>query len=168
MQYDRGGRVRGGASLVMSRATAVIDGRRTPRAFDEPVAATADITYRGSRRWTVAASFTARSGWPIVGPSFGIDTVAPGRYAARRLSSSPFFTERLAAYQRVDLRATKSSQTSRGRVIVWGDVFNVFNHKNQQGYSYEWVLASPTLVNVYRGRNDFLGRLPTVGVGWEF
>ncbi|MCC6242234.1 MAG: TonB-dependent receptor, partial [Gemmatimonadaceae bacterium] len=167
-QYDRGGRVRGGASFVMSRATAVISGIRTPRPFDEPLAAAADIAYRSARGWTLAASYTARSGWPIVGPSFAIDTLSVGRYVAKRLPSSPFFNERLGSYQRVDIRVSRAWRTSRGRVNVWGDVFNLLNRKNQQGYSYEWALASPTLVNVFRGREDFLGRLPTVGVGWEF
>ncbi len=167
-QYDHGGRVRAGASLVMSRATAVIAGRRTPRPYDEPVAVSLDVAYRGSRGWTIATSYTAHSGWPIVGPSFGIDTLGPGRYAARRLPSSPFFDERLAGYQRMDVRVTRTWRTSRGRINVWGDIFNLLDHKNQQGYSYEWVLASPTLVNVFRGREDFLGRLPTLGVGWEF
>jgi hypothetical protein len=167
-QYDRGGRVRGGASLVMSRATAVIAGRRTPRPYDEPLAAAVDVAYRGTRGWTLAASYTAHSGWPIVDPSFAVDTLGPGRYAARRLPSSPFFDQRLAGYQRMDVRVTRSWQTSRGRINVWGDVFNLLDHKNQQGYSYEWTLASPTLVNVFRGREDFLGRLPTIGVGWEF
>jgi Carboxypeptidase regulatory-like domain/TonB-dependent Receptor Plug Domain len=167
-QYDRGGHLRGGASLVLSKATAVIAGRSTPRPFDEPVAATVDLAYRGTRGWTLALSWTAHSGWPIVDPTFAVDTVAPGQFAARRLPSSPYFDQRLRTYQRVDLRATRSWRTSRGRVNLWADIFNALNHKNQRGYSYEWALGSPTVVNVFRARDDFLGLLPTLGVSWEF
>jgi Carboxypeptidase regulatory-like domain/TonB-dependent Receptor Plug Domain len=167
-QYDRGGHLRGGASLVFSRATAVIAGRQTPRPFDEPVAATIDLAYRGTRGWTLALSWTAHSGWPIVDPAFAVDTLGPGRFAARRLPSSPYFDQRLSLYQRVDLRATRSWRTARGRVSLWADVFNALNAKNQRGYSYEWALGSPTVVNVFRARDDFLGLLPTLGVSWEF
>jgi hypothetical protein len=39
-QFDRGGRIRAGASLTVSRATAVVDGAVLRRPFDEPYAAT--------------------------------------------------------------------------------------------------------------------------------
>ncbi len=167
-QYDGGGHWRGGGALVLSKATAVIDGQRTRRPYDEPLAATLDAAYRGTGGWTIAVAWTSRSGWPISSPLFAIDTLSPGRYAARRLPSSPFLTERLAAYQRLDVRASRSWRTPRGRVSLWLDVFNILDHANQSGYSYDWRLTSPTLVTVGRARDDFLGRLPTAGVSWEF
>ncbi len=167
-QYDRGGHWRGGGAFVASRATAIIAGQSTPRPFDEPYAATADIAYRGTGGWTVALAWTTRAGWPITSPRFAIDTLAPGRYAARRLPSSPYLRERLAAYQRLDVRATRTWRTARGRINLWMDVFNLLDHANQSGYTYESRLTSPTLLSVTRGRDDFLGRLPTAGISWEF
>ena len=167
-QYDRGGHLRGGAAIVVSRARAIVDGKRVPRPFDEPMAATFDLSYRGSNGWTVALAWTARSGWPTASPRFKVDTLAPGRYTARRVPSLPDFNQRLAAYQRVDIRATRSWTTARGRINAWVDLFNAFDRSNQRGYSYSWSLASPSTISVQTTREDFLGRLPTFGLGWEF
>lgn len=167
-QYDAGGHVRAGASLVLSRATAMTADRESPRPFDEPVAATMDFAYRGTRGWTFAAAWTAHSGWPTSAPSFKIDTVSPGRFTALRLPSSPYYGERLAMYQRVDLRATRTVQTTHGRLNVWADIFNLLDHRNQRGYEYSFALTTPTNVRVTPRRQDFLGILPSLGIGWEF
>jgi Carboxypeptidase regulatory-like domain len=167
-QFDRGGHWRGGATLVFSKATAVIGGRTTPRPYDEPFATTVDAAYRASNGWTMALAFTARAGWPIAPALFVVDTVSPGQYAVARTPASPFFNARLASYQRLDFRATRTWRTSRGNVNVWGDIFNLLNHANQSGAEYSASLASPTRVTVRTTRTDFLGLLPTLGVSWEF
>lgn len=167
-QYDAGAHWRAGASLAISRAVAVTSGRTAPRPYDEPVSATGDLAYRGTRGWTVALAFTAHSGWPSAPPNFAIDTLGVGRYAVVRLPSTPYFGSRLATYHRLDLRATQRVTTSRGVFNVFVDVFNTLNHQNQRGSTYSASLLSPSTVRVTANRQDFLGILPSLGMGWEF
>jgi TonB dependent receptor len=167
-QFDRGGHWRGGATLVLSKAIAVIDGRTTPRPFDEPVAGTMDLAYRAQNGWTVAIAFTARAGWPVSAAQFVVDTVAAGQFVSRRQPATAFLNDRLESYQRLDIRATRTFNTKRGNINVWGDLFNVLNRKNQRGFSYSASLASPSRVNVVSTREEFLGLLPTLGINWEF
>lgn len=167
-QYDRGGRWSGGAALALSSARAVIGGVSTPRPFDEPVSGTLDFSWRGSTGWTIAAAFTARSGWPTSSPRYAIDTLAPRVYTSRRVASSPLLLERLGGYQRVDVRATKVWMTARGRVTFWLDLFNVFKASNLRGYTYRGTLVTGPRVTVTRDPELFLGRLPTAGLRWEF
>jgi hypothetical protein len=167
-QYDHGGRVRGGASVVVSRATAVVNGAELTRPFDEPYAATADVTYRARSGWTFALSWTARAGWPIGTPAFAVDTIAPGRFAPQRIVSTPVLDRRLNNYMRVDARATRAWVTPRGKISAWADVFNLLNRRNERSFEYRWTLTSPTSIAVTAVRNDFLTLLPTLGVTWEF
>ena len=167
-RYDDGGRIRGGAAIVRSRATAVVSGRETPRPYDEPLALTVDFAYRTAKGWTIAGAWTSHSGWPSVAPTFVIDTLGVGRYAVRRLDTSPFATGRFASYQRLDFRASRTFQTAHGRLNVWADVFNALNRANQRGNRYSYSFTAPSSLRVTANREDFLGILPSLGLGWEF
>jgi len=71
-------------------------------------------------------------------------------------------------YQRVDIGATRAIQTGPGRLNTWADIFNLLDHRNERGYEYSFALTSATNIRVTPRRQDFLGILPSLGLGCEF
>ncbi len=165
--FEVSARVRAAASYSLSNSKAHVDGFVTPRPFDERRAATMDLTISNPRGWSFVFAWTYHSGWPIVTPTYRIDTVATNSYAVVRTTSLPDFGERLGSYQRIDLRASRTVTTRRTRVIFFADLFNMLDHHNPRGYDYDTSVSGGTVV-VERRREEFLGLLPSVGFRLEF
>ncbi|MBC7896985.1 MAG: TonB-dependent receptor, partial [Cytophagaceae bacterium] len=165
--YDRGGRVRATAWYAHMNGTAWTSFGETPRPFEERHSGAIDLAARQASGWTWALAWSFHSGWPNVPASFRVDTLAPGQFAIERNAPTPTFTERLDAYQRVDIRVSRRFTLRRGTLSVFAEVFNLFDRANHSGWSYDAFLNAGRLT-VQRTPESFIGRLPTAGFRWEF
>ena len=73
------------------------------------------------------------------------------------------------SYRRVDARWTRFFDTRDGRVSLFAEVYNLFGIHNRRGYSKN-VSIDPQRrqVTFVRANEDWIPRLPTVGITWEF
>ena len=67
----------------------------------------------------------------------------------------------------MDLRATRSFPLKHGRLAIFVDVFNLYNHNNPQSYNYSLRYQNGVL-SVNRSIEPLLPRLPSLGATWEF
>lgn len=164
---DRGGPFRLTSYYVLSKGRQVVGGVENPRPFDERHSAAVDLAWRSVGGWTWAAAWTFHSGWPHSPGVAVLDTLSNGNVIVSRAPQSPVFTERLPGYQRIDVRMTREFGLAGGRASVFAEVFNLFNTTNVRGYGYV-----PSVRNrqpfMFREREDFLPRLPSIGVRWAF
>jgi type II secretory pathway component PulK len=80
---------------------------------------------------------------------------------AGTLDFAQYNTERLTAFFAVDLRVDRRFVFGRQQLIAFLDVQNVTGRAN--GGAPQW---NPRLRQVER--NESVGRLPTIGLNWEF
>lgn len=66
----------------------------------------------------------------------------------------------------MDIRATRTFQVGRGRLIAFLDVFNLYNRENLRSYDYRVELPSGRVVQNIG--ETLLPVLPSFGVTWEF
>jgi len=84
-------------------------------------------------------------------------------------SFGQFYALRLPAYQRVDFRAQRRFELSRGTLRVFVDVFNLLGWRNRINYAYDVRFATNGALNVTRRNGESLfPRLPSAGVTWDF
>jgi hypothetical protein len=77
----------------------------------------------------------------------------------------PINSLRLAAYHRLDLRASRTWRTRWGRLDAFVDVQNVYDRQNVAGY--DWELDEDT-GELNRAAEPWAGILPTIGIHIEF
>jgi hypothetical protein len=92
--------------------------------------------------------------------------LADGSYAAPG-SVGALNTQRLPAYHRLDLRATRRYVLKRGELRFFVDVFNVYDRPNQAGATYNVTLNGST-ANVVKSPSTPFPNLPSAGISWEF
>ncbi len=145
----------GQASISLNRTTfRGIDGTEARGAFDTPVIANALLGWRPNARWELATRIRGASGLPTTpfiteGPLAGALDFA--RYNSGRRGA--FF----AADIRVDRRFTVRGQ----QLIAFFDVQNVTNYPSRG--DAQW---NPRTRSVEQSTGA--GRLPTIGLNWEF
>ena len=77
-------------------------------------------------------------------------------------------SERLRAYRRVDARWTRYFDTRRGRVSVFGEVYNLFDTHERPRDVEGAATSQGRGVLVVTGEFDQWPRLPLAGLTWEF
>jgi len=141
------------ASLNRTRFTG-LDGTEAPGAFDTPVIANGVLGWRPNARWEVATRVRGASGLP----NTPFVTAGPN---AGTLDFTRYNTERLTTFLAVDLRVDRRFVFGRQQLIAFLDVQNVTGRAN--GGAPQW---NPRLRQVEQ--NESVGRLPTIGLNWEF
>jgi TonB dependent receptor/Carboxypeptidase regulatory-like domain/TonB-dependent Receptor Plug Domain len=165
--WEVSSRVRASAWYARTHGRTFRGGRGSVRPFEEPHAGAVDLIARSSAGWTWGVSWTFRSGWPAMLAEFVVDTLAPGRYDISRRTPGGDFTERLGGYRRLDVRLSRQWRAHRGVVSAFAEVFNLLDRANQRGWDYNLRMTNGNL-QVTSFPEAFVGRLPTVGVRWEF
>jgi hypothetical protein len=170
---DEGRRVLWSAGYALASVTDRIGGRTVPRATDQRNTITADWAYRApSNKWRLSAAGVWHSGWPFTPGVLTVDTIAntPTTFdILPQWSPGELDSERLPSYRRVDARWTRFIQTRNGRVALFLEAYNLLGFHNRRGYSTNigWNGRTRT-VYVVRDPQDWIPRLPTFGVTWEF
>jgi hypothetical protein len=157
----------GYVSAVVSRSEDRIAGRWLPRFNDQRYALRLGAVWRPTPKWVVGGGWSYHSGWPVTPQTLKIDVLPNGRIVTTRLLGA-WYSERLPAYHRLDLRVTRRFPTQTGGWSVFLDVFNAYDRVNATGYSYGIRSFNGRDFVVARDLNNQLGRLPSFGVRWEF
>lgn len=156
LRLEREKGLSGWASLAISRSERVDIGDSVLSRFwaDQPVIANLVLNYAFSTRTKVGLRFRGSSGpnsTPVLGriysdTSYTWDPV----YGPRN-------SERLASYQKLDLRAERKLTWLGIPLTVYGEILNLTNHQNLQGFFYN---------NHYSERAPFymIPRLPFFGL----
>jgi hypothetical protein len=154
------------------------DGTWVPRDYDQRHAINADIAYRPSSSWRFATAWQYHSGWPITGYDYVRESnannveaaVIEGRNGPAYAITRKFHrrnSDRLPAYHRLDARLSRQFTTKRGRVLVYVDVFNVYNRSNPRALD-RFVTFNNGVPNFGNDIDEQIPRLPSIGITWDF
>jgi hypothetical protein len=145
----------GQAALSLNRTRFTgLDGTRAPGAFDTPVLANVLVGWRPSARWEIATRVRGATGLPTT------PFVTTGS-AAGTLDFTRYHTERGDVFVAADLRVDRRFTFGQTQLIAFFDVQNVTGRAN--GRRAQWDPRARSVV-----RTDGAGRLPTIGLNWEF
>jgi len=127
----------------------------------------ADLTYVPARDWQLSAAWQYHTGWPTTDINYFPVTLNNG-VLTYSWTYGPYNALRAPAYQRLDLRATRTFRFKRSKLRAYVDIFNACNQQNVDGYD----TTSAAIVNgqliVGKPPLKMLPRLPTFGLTWEF
>ncbi len=167
VKHDVGGKFAWSAGYALAEAVDEIDAEWVPRPYDQRHTVQFDFAYRPNALWSLSWAWQYHSGWPSTPQSWTVDSTAVGW-----MNFSPIFgpinSDRLPAYHRFDLRASRHFPLGRGRLSVFVDIFNLYDRENAKAYNYYLQGTSPGSLNVMRNQHDLIGVLPTIGARWEF
>jgi hypothetical protein len=149
-----------------------------PRDYDQRHAIYADIAYRPASSWRVSTAWQYHSGWPITGYDYVRESNANNVEAAVIQGvGGPAFaitrqfhrrnSDRLPAYHRLDARLSRQFTTKRGRVLLYVDVFNLYNRRNPRALDRNVTFTNgvPSFGNDI---DEQIPRLPSMGITWDF
>ncbi|HKH90158.1 MAG TPA: TonB-dependent receptor [Gemmatimonadaceae bacterium] len=158
-------------SYSLAKSTDLVGGRTIARSLDERHAVHADWSIRPkSNAWRLSAGAVWHSGWPYTPTVLVVDTLenTDARFSLRSTSTvGDLNSERLRSYKRFDVRWTRYFDTPRGRVSVFGEVYNLFDNQNARGM-WKQLRVRGRGVLVETGEITQWPRLPLAGLSWEF
>jgi hypothetical protein len=158
-------------SYALASSKDVVGGRSIARSLEERHAVHADWSYRPtSNAWRLSVGGVWHSGWPYTPTVLRVDTLenTETRFSLRSTHEvGALSSERLRAYKRIDVRWTRYFDTRRGRVSVFGEVYNLFDNTNVRGM-WKRLRVRGRGVLVETGEITQWPRLPLAGLSWEF
>jgi hypothetical protein len=173
LQASRGDgrRIDWSASYALAKSVDYVNGREVPRNFDQRHSVHFDWSlHPSSNAWRLAVGGIWHSGWPYTPTNMIIDTLVntPTQFSIHvARQAGEINSERLRAYQRLDMRWTRYFDTARGRVSVFGEVYNLLDTANPRGVEKDLIVAGRRLT-VLTQDITMWPRLPIVGFTWEF
>jgi len=159
--------ISGWISYARASAHDLLDGAAgsvvVPRSWDQSDTATFNLDYRLGARWNFDVAGVYHSGWPTT-PVNGV------------LVSNVFHTvvgaynsDRLPAYRRVDLRASRNFATSHGGVSFFVELFNALGIRNVSGVAgYTFNADSNRVITGHRNYEVVFGAVPSFGITYSF
>ena len=102
-----------------------IDGREVPRSWDQRDTVTFNVNWRPHELWNFAMAGIYHSGWPT--------TVVEGHFVDGVFHTflGPLNADRLPAYRRIDVRASRHLPTAHGGFSLFVELFNIrVKHKD--------------------------------------
>jgi hypothetical protein len=131
-----------------------------PGQYDQRHALFIDLSYQPSRNWKLSLSWEYHSGWPIteqVKDDFW-NYIVYGKFDG-------LYEQQQPAYHRMDLRLNRALNTSKGRINLFLEIINLYNHDNLFIYDYNIVYTED---GNYLEKDPlyYLHILPSLGVSW--
>jgi outer membrane receptor protein involved in Fe transport len=154
-----------------------------PRPLDQPHTVALDLNVRLPRQWNLNLAWRFHSGWPttpvearfVEGPEDPEEPEEPehpedpdevtAQQGELVAVFGPLRSERLPDYHRLDLRASRTWQTARGRWTLFFDVQNVYDRQNLAGID---LAVDEDEGTVELEEEHWPGLFPSVGFLWEF
>ncbi|MEO6526221.1 MAG: TonB-dependent receptor, partial [Gemmatimonadaceae bacterium] len=171
LSRSNGGRMDWSASYAIASSLDSVGGRMIPRSFDQRHAVHLDWSLRpASNSWRLSVGAVWHSGWPYTPTILMVDTLenTPTRFSLSvNRAPGELNSRRLRAYHRMDARWTKYFDTRRGRISVFGEVYNLLGSVNARGI-WKDVRVVGRGVRVETGEITQWPRLPLAGLSWEF
>jgi hypothetical protein len=155
-------------NYVLAMAEDEIDGDWVPRALDQRHTFGISGAYKPNNKWSLSASWYYHTGWPTTDTGFRVDSLSDGSlFLAREFG--PLNAERLPAYHRLDLRATRNFSVGRGVLQVYLDIFNAYNRTNISSFDH-WAHVNEhgDLIVGRDNGQEMMPILPSLGLRYEF
>jgi outer membrane receptor protein involved in Fe transport len=157
-------------SYVWSRSREVVDGAARPRWHDQPHTFIAAWIERLGPKWSIASTFRYHTGWPTtaIAATLFLDE-ADQRHITYDVGE--LYAERWPAYHSLDLRLSRATDVGRGRLVLFLDVQNLYDHENVRGLQLtdRFITSRDGRTgDVQFGRLTWFELLPSFGVSWEF
>ena len=189
LKYDQGRRVSWWFSYALARAEETIrdlefDGllvERTGtlrRLNNQDHTVYCDVNYRPARQWHVNLSWQYYTGWPLTTYTYHTnhgysDPPPPDLHMAA--AHHAFRAEDYPAYHRMDVRINRDFQMRRGILRVYLHVINLYNRENLRKFDVDSRNDDDMLMpdgeggyQYFRDDTTWFGRLPVLGLSWEF
>ena len=154
------------ASYSRASATDVIGGQRYPTSWEQRHSINLNLNYRAGERWNLGASWVWHSGWPITGVHAEVSPTPDGGQALS--ISTPYNSDRLPPYHRLDLRLSHECPLGRGNIRAYFEITNLYNRKNVcciAEFNIDIVDRQPRVQRFY---DYWLLALPSFGIQWSF
>lgn len=162
LRWESHGPWRAWLGYTWSQARDSIDGRKVPRSWDQKHAITAGLGW-ASGPWSVTVTDSFHSGWPIT--KLMLAEAADG-------TPQPVIgernAERLADYNSLDLRVTRTYALSRGALDLYFEVSNLLSRKNECCIGYEVKTAPDGALVLEQEMRYWLPLVPSIGVLWRY
>lgn len=142
-----------------------LNGELVPRPFDQRHAVNVDLDFRLGAAWTLNCAFRYHSGWPTTPIDLAEEIDDDDGETSFVPVLGPLYSERLPAYHRLDLRATRRWQLTAGELSFYVDIQNVYDRQNLAGFDIEIDDEDGLLV---KEEEPWAGILPSVGVSFRF
>jgi outer membrane cobalamin receptor len=150
----------GWLSYTLSRAEDRIDGQDQPRSWDQRHAINLGVAWtRGPWAFTLIDAY--HSGWPTT-PLYLDEGSSAAVVFGRRNST------RLADYNSLDMRLTRTFALAHGALDVFAEVTNALSEDNPCCTSYTYERASDGTAMLSREVDDWLPMVPVAGVLWRY
>lgn len=153
-------------SYAFAKTEETIDGRDVPRERDQRHTFQTDLSYRPNSHWQFTTSWQYHSGWPSTAKYFNNVPLGGGGNAVV-VSYGPINSERLPAYHRLDLRATRVFKLEHSTLRVFVDVFNAYDRKNVVNYNTSYQGTGAQL-STRQSAQELFPILPSAGIIWDF
>jgi outer membrane receptor for ferrienterochelin and colicin len=144
-------------NYALASTTDLIAGRRVPRGIDQRHAINVDVNYAFGRNWNANMAVAFRTGRPVTPLTL---TTTPGGVTPVLGSIN---TERLPAYERVDLRLSREWLTHSGTLRFFLDVNNLLGRQNVAGLDITVDEANTLQI----GREYWPRLIASAGISWE-
>jgi len=154
------------ATYALARTTETLRGVEVPRERDQRHTFQTDFSYRPNPRWQFTTSWQYHTGWPLTAKYYSNIPLSSGGDAVGYYFG-PINGDRLPAYHRLDLRATRIFQLQNGTLRVFVDVFNAYDHKNVANYN-TYYQGTGSRLTTSQSAEKLLPILPSAGVIWDF
>lgn len=148
---------------------AVQPGRDVPRRIDQPHALNLDANLQLGEHWNLNLAWRYHTGWPTTEISGRLEDDEDGEVQVVPVFG-PRNAERLPAYHRLDLRASREWQRRTGVLGFFLEIQNVYDRKNVAGFDTdpEFEVLPDGSVHFLPVEEPWGGFLPSFGVTWDF
>jgi TonB dependent receptor-like, beta-barrel/CarboxypepD_reg-like domain/TonB-dependent Receptor Plug Domain len=155
------------ASYALADTKERIDGEYVARTRDQRHSFAFDVSWTPNGRWRLSTAWQYHTGWPWTPTTVRLDSAGGSYYVFREYGA--YNADRLPAYHRLDIRASREVLTTRGRLLFFIDVYNVYARENARTLvPYANGIDRNGNLIVRRGVDSLLPRLPSFGIQWQF
>lgn len=166
VRHQTGGKFDWTGSYSYAVAEDQVNGVAVPRTFDQTHTVYLDMGYRPSQQWRVHVSWQYHTGWPYTEETFSRVDLPDGGFFIDG-NFGPVNAERFPAFHRMDVRISRYWDLSSSRLSAFLEVSNLYNRKNPRAYYYNLNVRSNGQFDVFRGQDDWLTILPSIGISWD-
>ena len=189
LKYDEGDRVSWWLSYARAKAEEKVSGiefdglleERTGwlrRINNQDHTIYADVNYRPTTRWHLNLSWQYHTGWPLTTYTFVAnrpysDPPAPDLHMAA--AHNGFRAADYPAYHRMDIRVNRDVVVGGQDLKVYLHVINLYNRENLRKFDVDTRNDEEMLVpdgqgsfQYFRDDTTWFGRIPVLGVSWDF
>ncbi len=159
-------------SYTLSSIQDEVDGRWQYRSIDQTHALAANLNHRPSRKWNLSWVWMYHTGWPTTDVEAELVQMVRHPEGAWQevYTLGPFYGERLPDYHRLDLRASRTTTVGKGRLTLFIDVQNLYDHENLRGLEIDesrYNAQPDGRILATFEEEAWFGIMPSFGISWE-